>query len=338
MAFLVEDPGLWTTIQDRGRTGWQRFGVPVSGAMDEWSFRTANALVGNDDDAAALEIAVVGGTFRVLEPVIIAVCGADLSPTIDGEALPMWRPVKVKAGSRIRFRTAKAGRFAYLSAAGGLDVPEVLGSRSASVSSALPGLAGRTLAAGDRIAVGSQQGRVHLHLEIADGERFAAPPWFVGDEWRVHGEALPGVRTVRAMRGKEWDWFSEEVRQQLIDGQWICTVRAESDRMGYRLSAPPILRDEQREMVSEAVTAGTVQVPPDGQPIVLMADCQTTGGYPRLLQVIHADLGLIAQAQPGEQIRFQLVELDEAVHAFAEREEQLQWLRRRLKWESWGSR
>lgn len=332
MALIVEKPGMRTTVQDRGRKGWQRYGVPVSGPMDELSFRTANALVGNEEDAAGLEMALSGGTFHIAQEAVIAVCGADMEPSIDGERLPMWRPVHVRAGGKLRFGTAVSGVFTYLAVAGGLQLPKLLGSRSASLRSGFPDLAGRGLAAGDRLPIGVAAGHRMQSAVLAEDEVFRAPHWYVGDEWRRQVEVWSDERLVRAMRGKEWDEFDEEARELVERGQWVCTVRPDSDRMGYRLNSAPVRIMRHGEMLSEAVTAGTVQVPPDGLPIALMADRQTTGGYPRFLQIAAADLGILAQARPGERVRLKLVELDEAVRALAEREQLLSWLRRRLRW------
>jgi antagonist of KipI len=322
MAFRVLKPGLWTTVQDRGRIGWQRYGVSVGGPMDEGAFRLANLLVGNDDVAAGLEMTLTGGVFQAMADTVIAVCGADMDPSIDGERLPMGRPVPVKAGAMFRFGNALTGRYTYIAIAGGIDVPKVLGSRASSVGTGFPGLAGRVVAAGDVLP---------YRVASTCGER--APRWFVRN-----GEAAPpidgsGGLVIRAMRGREWPLFSAASRAEVESGSWVCTVRPESNRMGYRMESQPLsLAIRGGEMLSEAVTAGTVQVPPDGRPIVLMADRQTTGGYPRLLQVLAVDLGSLAQARPGERLQFQLVSAEEALEAFRERERRLAWLRERLRW------
>lgn len=169
-------------------------------------------------------------------------------------------------------------------------------------------------------------------MDEEEGAPFVASKWFLGDEWRPPIEGLGRIRMLRAIRGKEWERFDAETRAGIERGDWTCVVRPESDRMGYRLDAVAPVTVDSIDMLSEAVTFGTVQVPPDGRPIALMADRQTTGGYPRLLQIVAADLPSLAQARPGEQIRIQLVELEDSVALFTENERRLQWLQHRLAW------
>ncbi|MCI3920143.1 biotin-dependent carboxyltransferase family protein [Paenibacillus sp. TRM 82003] len=331
MTIRVIKAGMRDTVQDAGRTGWQRYGVSPGGAMDETSYRTANVLVGNPDGAAAIELAFTGGVYEWTESAVIAVCGANASPEADGEPLPMWRPVRLRAGTKLRFGTAAVGRYAYLAVAGGFGTPAYLGSRSCTPGGLLPGLAGRPLAAGDELPIGGTPGEAHRPVPNFRGPIDAAS-WYVGDEWRYHTESRSRVRVIRAMRGKEWPLFSEKARTLAASADWECVVRPESDRMGYRLESTPLTWSRAGELPSEAVTMGTVQVPADGQPIVLMADRQTTGGYPRLLQVIAADLPALAQARPGERLRFQIVDREEAMQALLERERRFAWLRHRLQW------
>ncbi|TLS52962.1 biotin-dependent carboxyltransferase family protein [Paenibacillus antri] len=327
MTLLVRKPGLWTTVQDGGRRGWQRYGVPVGGPMDAASFAAANALVGNGDDAAALELTLTGGTYEAAADLSIAVCGADLSPTVDGAPLPMWRPVDVPAGSELRFGSASVGRYAYLAVAGGFRTAVALGSRSTAPRDALPGADGRPLSAGDALPT----------APVAASRRprgpYEAASWYLGEPWRFSGPAVAGERVVRAMPGAEWERFDAETRRTIEAGEWTCVVRAESDRMGYRLrpSRPPQAAGG-TSLLSSAVTFGTVQVPPDGQPIALMADRQTTGGYPRLLQIAAVDAGCLAQARPGDVVRIRLIAPEEASAVWIERMRRLRWLRDRVRW------
>ena len=324
MTLLVHQAGLWTTVQDRGRTGWQRCGVPVGGPMDAASHAAANALVGNGEAAAALELTLSGGAFEAETDLAVAVCGADLSPTVDGAPLPMWRPVVVPAGATLRFGAARVGRFAYLAVTGGFRTPIALGSRATAPRGGLPGADVRRVAAGDRLETAATR---------RSGDVVEAAPWFLGEAWRFSSPDKSGERVVRAMRGPEWERFDEETKRAIGSGEWTCVIRAESDRMGYRLrpSTSPTATDA-GNMLSSAATFGTVQAPPDGQPIALMADRQTTGGYPRLLQVAAVDLGRLAQARPGDVVRFRLIEQDEAVAALLERARAMRWLRERLRW------
>jgi antagonist of KipI len=322
MTLIVHQAGLWTTVQDRGRTGWQRYGVPVGGPMDLASYSAANTLVGNGEEAATLELTLSGGVFEAAADLAVAVCGADLAPTVDGVPLPMWRPVVVPAGATLRFGAARVGRFAYLAVAGGFRTPIALGSRATAPRGGLPGADVRRVAAGDVLKAAATR-RSDAVVESV--------PWFLGEAWRFSAPDLSGERVVRATRGPEWESFDEETKRAVESGEWTCVIRAESDRMGYRLraSSPPTSTNA-GGMLSSAATFGTVQAPPDGHPIALMADRQTTGGYPRLLQVAAVDLGRLAQARPGDVVRFRLIEQGEAVAALIERAKGFRWLRERL--------
>ncbi|HZG56773.1 biotin-dependent carboxyltransferase family protein [Paenibacillus sp.] len=330
MALIVRKPGLWTTVQDAGRTGWQRYGVPVGGPMDAASHAAANVLAGNEPGAAALELTLAGGAFETTADVRIAVCGADLEPYVDDAPLPMWRPVVVPAGTTIRFGTARAGRYAYVAVAGGFDTPQALGSRSTAAKGGFEASIGRPLQVGDRLPI-ADPAAVLASAGESRSPTAAYPRWHLGEAWRFSAPDAAGERTVRALRGREWERFDPIVRGSIERGEWTCTVQSASDRMGYRMAAslPAAVRTDQ---LSEAVTAGTVQVPPDGMPIALMADRQTTGGYPRLLQIAAVDIGLLAQARPGDVVRFELIELEQAVDAYMERLERLRWLRERIRW------
>jgi len=335
MSLVARSSGLFTTVQDAGRFGWRRFGVVVGGPMDADSFAAANALVGNAAGAAALEMTLAGGTFALEADALIAVCGADMTPTLDGAPLPMWRPVRVPAGATIRFGAAARGRYTYVAVAGGIRVPRVLGSRSASTRGPFPGLAGRKLQAGDALPI-EPAPPLRGGAEAAADRPFRAPRWLLGDAWRFAAPDASGERVVRALRGREWDRFDAETRRRIEDGDWTFVVRAESDRMGYRLDPAWAPEAARANMLSEAVAPGTVQVPPDGRPIALMADSQTTGGYPRLLQVCAVDLGLLAQTRPGGVVRVQLIRHEEAVELWQDRIRRWNWLRDRLLWTTWN--
>jgi len=321
-------PGLFTTVQDRGRTGWQRFGVSVGGAVDELSLRLANILVGNPDDAAALEMTLSGAEMVTEEEVVAAVCGADMHARVDGDPLPMWRPVTIPKGCTITFGTASEGYHTVVAFRGGISVPQVLGSRSTAVRNGFGGLEGRTLRAGDRLEIVSNMPRRRTNPEEkGDIDRYHAGAWFLGAEWRTPGMAKlgNGAAEVRVMQGCEWERFTGESRDRFLLQPFV--MLAESDRMGARFSGPPIHLESRTDMLSEAVTMGTVQVPPDGRPIVLMADRQTTGGYPRIAQVASVDLPVIAQMRPGERARFRLISTQEAEALWIARERKLEVLR-----------
>jgi antagonist of KipI len=316
MAAEVIRAGLLTTVQDLGRFGQQRFGVPVSGAMDSRSLSIANRLVGNGDNAAALEITLVGPVLRFDSHTLIALCGGDLGAVVGDKPLPMNRPVWIAAGSRLAFGRCVTGCRAYLAFAGGIDVPEVLGSRSTYLRAGFGGLQGRALKAGDRIEVMTGGESYFLRLREArafSDDGFAAPKWSV----RVDSERLMmRPQLVRFVAGRHWERLTPGVRNRFVGENF--GVGAASDRMGYRLEGVDLDKHSFGDIASEAVTLGTIQLPPDGNPIVLMADRQTIGGYPRVGEVASVDMPLLAQLKPGDTLRFKriaLVEAQKLVHA-----------------------
>ena len=289
-------PGLLTTIQDGGRWGHQAEGVSPSGALDVASARRANAVVGNDRHAAVLETTLLGPELRVEADVTFAVTGADLNATLDAAPLPLNTAVQGRAGSTIAFGQRRAGGRAYVAFSGGIDVPIVLGSRATHTRSGMGGLAGRPLRAGDRLAVGTASGDVRV--EQPDRQVALLP---------ASGQAV----TLRVLPGPQRDWFDEVALDTLQLATF--TVDPQSDRMGLRLSsAAPIPRRPLGEMISDATFPGALQVPPSGQPILLMADRPTTGGYPQLAVVISADLSLAGQLVPGDRVRFAMCSMQVA--------------------------
>ena len=283
-------PGLFTTIQDIGRYGFQRFGVSVSGAMDRWALRVGNRLLGNPDEAAGLEITIQGPELFLDHALTIAVTGADLSPAWNGATLPMWTVVVMPAGSRLQFGKRRQGARAYLAVAGGIDGPMILGSRSTHVRSRVGSLGGRALKKGDRLEVGARSAESLQYVGRV------LPP-----SNRPHYSSSP---TVRIVPGLHVDRFTHEALQVLTESPY--RVTSESDRMGYRLWGAELKHRSSGEIVSSATTFGTIQVPADGQPILLMADCQTTGGYAALATVIASDHSLAAQVCPGDNLSFSL--------------------------------
>ena len=286
-SMTVLNPGLVTTIQDAGRFGYQDRGVPVAGPMDWYSYRLANALVGNGGDAAAIEATVLGPELRFDQPAIIAIAGADLAASVDGTPIPVNSTRACPGGSVLRFAERRAGARTYVAVDGGIDVPPVLGSRATHVVSGLGGIHGRALKAGDRIALGSQRQRSSS----------------------LRGRPLrsaPGGARVRVMRGPQDEYFDESAFDILQRTRF--TISPQSDRMGYRLRTPNagsrIPARTEGAMISDATFTGGLQIPPSGEPILLMADRQTTGGYPQIATVITADLPLAGQLAPGDWIEF----------------------------------
>lgn len=322
MSIFVLKPGLLTTVQDLGRYGWQRHGVIVSGAMDPFALRLANWLVGNDAGEAALEMTLIGSELKFETDALIAVTGGNLFPAVNGQPLPMWRPVLVKSGSVLRFSAAGNGCRWYLAAAGGFRIDSVLASKSTYLRAGIGGFAGRALRETDRLPLGTPAPAVQSLMRqlqaLSDDSPFASVNWRVSEYFLSFYREK---RTIRVMRGGEFLHFSEASRRRFFQEEF--RVTPQSDRMGYRLADAKLELQKQLELISEAVTAGTIQVPPDGNPIVLMADRQTTGGYPKIAQVISADLPLLAQIKPGEKLRFREVSLEEAQELYRSREREL---------------
>ncbi|QCI10612.1 biotin-dependent carboxyltransferase family protein [Pseudomonas putida] len=295
MSLVVLKPGLCTTFQDAGRTGHQHIGVPVNGPMDALAQQLANLLVGNPLGLGTLELTLQGPTLRFDAGALIALAGADLGASLDGQPLLPNQAVRVKPGSLLAFAQRKAGARAYLAVAGGFSAAPVLGSVSTYRRGAYDGVLGRALVAGDRLGFASS---------FRNAPRIVLPTRL---NRMLEREADAPIRVVP---GSEWQHFSDEAHAHLLNAEY--TIGNDSERMGYRLQGPALDLRQPLELLSEAVAFGTVQVPPNGQPIVLMADRQTTGGYPRIANVISVDLPLLAQRLPGETVRFELTTLANA--------------------------
>jgi antagonist of KipI len=313
--------GVLSTLQDLGRWGYQRYGVPVGGVMDEYSHRLANILVGNQEDAATIEMTLVGPGFTLTRDVLLAVCGGDFEARVNGEPLPKARPVLVRAGSALDFAACRRGCRAYLAVAGGFQVEPVLGSRSTFLRGGFGGWQGRALRRGDLLSTSDPDPSFFpsLHQKLGAQRRAMVYPGWAATE-RVE-LLLPAPWVLRFVPGPHWTLFSEETRERFIGEEY--RVGSNSDRQGYRLMGPPLLPTEPVSLVSAGVTFGTIQVPPDGEPIVLMASRQTTGGYPRLGEVVSADVSLLAQVPPGAGVRFRPVDLAAAQALLLERERDL---------------
>ncbi|NUK29537.1 biotin-dependent carboxyltransferase family protein [Parageobacillus sp. VR-IP] len=301
--------GFFTTVQDQGRVGYRKAGVPAGGAMDSLASRLANLLVGNDENEAVLEITMNGPTLRFATDAVIAICGGEFVCTLNERPVSMWRPLTVRRGDVLAIGACQKGYRGYIAFAGGLDLPLVMNSRSTYVQAAIGGLHGKPLQKGDILSLRSRAMAVP-NIPIRWGTAFSARNYIDGKK-----------KVIRAAAGPEYSMFTAESRAQFFSHAY--EVTPQSDRMGYRLQGQVLKRKDNTEMISEAVAFGTVQVPASGQPIVLMADCQTTGGYPRIAQVIAADLPVLAQARPGDLIQFQKVSWQEAQRLYVERERQL---------------
>lgn len=289
----VIKPGMLTLVQDLGRYGYQQFGVPVAGAMDQHAAAVGNLLVGNDRSAAVLEMMMLGPELKLGFDGHIALTGADLGPKVNGAPVAMWQTLAVKAGDVLSFAGLKAGLRGYLAVSGGIDTPLVMNSRSTYTKAALGGYEGRALKAGDQVPVGAG----------AEGLPVLAIPT---DKIPVYGTA----KDIRIVLGPQDDAFTEAGIQTFLDN--VYTVTNECDRMGYRLDGPSIEHVKGGDIISDGIAFGAIQVPGHGKPIIMMADRQTTGGYTKIAGVISVDLPLLAQSKPGDQIRFKKVTLEEA--------------------------
>jgi len=302
MALIVIRPGMLTTVQDLGRWGRQNSGVPVAGPMDAYSHRLANRLVGNPAGAAALEITLIGPELEADAETLCVIAGAEFDATVNGAPIDALRPFVVPASGRVRFGGRRAGARATLAVAGGFDVPTVFGSRATSVVARVGPFGGRPLQAGDVLPVGWP----------TSGTRPAAG----------RALALPrGGARVRVIRGPHDAMFTPAALATLTTSRFAVT--AQSNRMGYRLEGPVLVRLDEGEMLSDATPIGSLQVPASGQPILLMADRQTTGGYPRIATVITADLPIAGQLAPGDWIEFTECTRGEAIDALRKQDAEL---------------
>ncbi|WP_256004113.1 biotin-dependent carboxyltransferase family protein [Pedobacter deserti] len=319
MGIRVLKSGLLTTIQDTGRHGYRRQGIIVSGAMDSLALRIGNMLVGNNEDEAAIECSVLGPSLYFEESTLIAITGGDLSASVDGRPLATWRPVLVQKGATLSFGKPNSGCRAYVCISGGLNLPKILSSRSTYLKARIGGWQGRALQVGDCLPF-----------------RSTAGPTLQGGNWSLHHGIYPDIttETVRVTEGPEYSLFRTESLSVFTSRRF--QISSLADRMGYRMWGEKLLLNRHTDMLSEAVAFGTIQVPPDGDPIILMADHQTTGGYPRIAQVITADQSILAQKQSGQFILFKMVSLAEAHAALKDTEGKLRQLRQTLSFKFGG--
>jgi antagonist of KipI len=320
-------PGLLTTVQDLGRPGFGSLGVSTSGAADAVSLRVGNRLVGNVEGAAGLEMTLLGGTFAFPDGGVVAMTGPDFGATLDGAAVPLWTSVEVKPGQTLRVGPTQSGARCYLCVRGGIAVKQFLGSASTHLLSGLGGFEGRALRKGDALEIG--------RATVAGTKRTGA----ARKRRTVNPEALQKLAARKILRvtdGPQSDCFSQEAKRLFYAS--VYRVAEESNRMGIRLEGAPVLRTSSRvnadsktsreeisggEMISEGVSLGAIQVPESGLPIILFVEQQTTGGYPKIANVISADFHSLGQLRPRDEIRFERVDWETARRLLAEQEELL---------------
>jgi len=298
---VVETPGLFTTVQDLGREGFAPMGVSASGAADPISLRIGNRLVGNPQSAAGLEMTLVGGAFAFERAAVIALTGADFGPSANGIPLPMWTSIEIQGGQTVTLGSSRSGARAYLCIRGGIAVEPFLGSASTHVLSGLGGFEGRALRKSDRLDLGA-----------------ALPLFRTRTLSSQMLERLQPRKVIRVTEGPQSDWFASSSWEIFCESTF--RVTEQSNRMGIRLEGPPIPLDASREMITEGVSLGSIQVPPSGQPIILFVEQQTTGGYPKIANVISADVHSLGQLRPRDSIRFERIEMSAARSLLVEQE------------------
>jgi antagonist of KipI len=300
-SLVVESAGLQTTVQDFGREGFGVLGVSPSGAADLVALRIGNLLLENNPGAPALEMTLTGGTFLFPDGAVICLAGANFGAQVDGKTLELWRPHAILPGRRVVLGATRDFARCYLCVAGGIGAENFLGSASTHLLSGLGGWEGRALRKGDVLPIGRLEKNIRRR-KLRAGVL----------------ETLKPEKKLRVTRGPQFDWFSEEARRALAGGEFV--VSEESNRMGLRLDGPRLAAGNNAEMVSEGTPVGAIQVTPSGQAILLFVEQQTTGGYPKIANVIGADLHCVGQLRPRDTIRFEEVSLTAARELWIEQQ------------------
>jgi antagonist of KipI len=315
MTAMVVRAGFLTSVQDLGRTGFRQFGVSTSGALDPFALRVANLLVGNDENAAGLEVTLGGLQLRFQDDRMVAWCGGEFDVQVGSGVLPAGHVAQLRSSDELKFGRAEIGCRCWLAISGGIDVAIVLGSRSTDLRSNFGGFEGRALRNGDQLSLAE----IRRSKTAATEKIFT---WTAPHDWVSPTNRNPVLRFVR---GVDWDRFDASTLQRFSSEAF--TVSPDSDRMGVRLDGPELPRDEKSDLISEAVAPGTIQVPPGGIPILLLGDCQTIGGYPKIAHVITVDLPIAAQLRAGDHVHFSEVSLADGQRLLLERERDLERFR-----------
>ena len=312
MAIKVLSPGILTSVQDGGRSGYQQYGVSPSGPMDGRAFRTANILAGNDPDEAGLEMTLMGGEYQFQDPHVIALAGADMNPMLNGKKADMYKALAVKSGDVLKLGFAAAGCRCYLAVYGGIDVKPVMGSCSTMVGKQFVGYDGRKLQKDDVLEVRAP-GSVLPHLETRFTEAAPVPS---------------GIRTLRVVMGPQEERFTEQGIHTFLSSEYA--VGQDFDRQGYRLDGPKIEHRTDSNIISDGVVAGSIQVPGTGLPIIMTAEHATVGGYTKIATVITVDLPVIGQCRAGDRIRFEKVTVEQAQDLLAEEQRFMEELKKQV--------
>ncbi|MGG0716790.1 biotin-dependent carboxyltransferase family protein [Robertmurraya massiliosenegalensis] len=304
-SITIEKSGMLTTIQDLGREAYQSYGISIGGAMDKWAFRIGNILVGNDENTAAIEFALIGPKLRFHGEGYLAITGADCSPKLNGEKLAMWKVIHVEDGDILSFGRNKDGCYTYVAIAGGIDVNEVLGSKSTSLRAGYGGYEGRTLRQGDRIVCRNDEHRKFLRLKGR----------------KLRHDRIPTYQkknVVRFIWGPHDDYFGDKTKKSFTSKPY--KISKDSDQMGYRLEGEKLDRIINTDILSYYISPGAIQIPRDGSPILLMPHCGMSGGYTVIGTVIEVDMPFAAQKKPNETVIFEPITVEEAILEFKQQE------------------
>ena len=294
-------PGLLTTIQDKGRWGYQKFGMNVAGVMDDFATRIANLLIGNDEYEAVLEITLMGVEILFNCDEVISITGSNMNPKLNGSPVPMWTSLLVQAGDKLSSSGAVSGLRTYIAFSRGFEVPEIMGSKSTYTRGKLGGFEGRKLNKDDTIKLGEKK--------ISEwGSYLPEKEKPVYDKHKI----------IRVVLGPQDDYFHQEEIDVFLNSTY--TITSEADRMGYRLEGPKINHINAADIVSDGITIGSIQIPGHGSPIIMMADRQTTGGYTKIATVITPDLSILGQMSPGNTMKFEMVSVEESHGIYREYE------------------
>ncbi len=312
MSITIQSPGLFTTIQDLGRAGYQQYGFATGGALDQHAMTMANLLVSNESGEAVLEMTLLGVDVTFNSGNVIAITGGACHPKRNGEDVPMYTALSIKAGDMLSIGAVLDGCRIYMSFAGGLDVPSVMGSKSTQIKYGLGGYGGRALKAGDEINFAAPRPAI----DLISGNKRTLPPVI----------KLPGVQILRVVIGPQENAFTKDSLEAFLSEEYAVTN--ESDRMGYRLEGKALSFVGSADIISDAIALGSVQVPASGKPIVLLSDRQTVGGYAKIATVISVDIPVLAQCKMGDKVRFAKVSVAEAQRLYVKQQKQyIAWQR-----------